>query len=244
MSNLYTTLSKANSGNRIEKVYSVAGSTNITSGTWQIANVGIYVQAGDLILVLLGVSFQGTVYASMNTTGFTLYDSQIQNSSTQDTSLRVYYKISDGTEAALLANNASGYPITAHVFVFRNVDNTNPFDVPSTVRLTATKLPSYMILPDIYPVSDGAFILKYYGIGSQTSGSSLYFTGSYNVSETAIPLTTRAVNATATHSMYSETAGATTNEDLKSASAYFDQSVFINATYGLLAWACALRPAS
>lgn len=210
-----------------------------STSDWTHNFISSSVKAGDFIFVQVSSPYVGAPI--IRNTGYTLLDAPLSNT-TYDSQSRYYYRIADGTETSVDFSAAgTSYGAISFVSVFRGVDNTNPFDVPHTTDTSFYYLDlSYRPVPDIYPVSDGALIIKSMHTPFVTDPTSVLFrapvsphvqelsTYSYatpNIDSTAIIATT------------------TKNEALKSVGAIPNFSESNSVSYGSTSIAVALRPA-
>ena len=197
--------------------------------------------AGDLLLATVSRPTTGapTTYDA----GWTqLFSTSINTSN--DSSTRVYYKISDGTDYRI-----SFSPVTAtagaisNVSVFRGVDNTNPFDVPyvAASEISLSNL-TYSKTLDIYPATQGSLIVKYMHTSFAGAPTSIVYSpyadpGSKNIVLSSYSYPTPSIKQTAV--LYATT----NNASLRSFSALPNYSESVTGSFGQCKYAIALRPA-
>ena len=209
-----------------------------STATWGNTLIGPP-RAGDFIYVQ--VSSPYTYAPQIATAGYTLIAENLSNTN-YDSDTHSYYKISDGTETRVdFGSTNTTYGAIAFLSIFRGVDNTNPFDVPPVTAADAYYLQSsYRPVPDIYPVTSGALIIKsMHTVYAGDPTSVVFFTP--NNSQVKLLKTysypTPSTKATAI------IATTTYNEALKSFGAVPNINESLSTNFGASSIAVALRPA-
>lgn len=148
--------------------------TELTGGTGNI-------QEGDMVIVAVAVgsasTTTGNVDITMSTAGYTEL-ADLFASDTQQTNLAVFYKIMGATPDTTVVTAGTGSvdnSIAAAVQVWRNVDQSNPFDV--AIR-TDTSIDTGVATPDsITTVTENAIIVAI-GASGHAEGTVTYDTPS------------------------------------------------------------------
>lgn len=234
MSGLGSTFSLA-SESPIEHIGTTRQATTTTS-TWTVP-VPSEVRAGDFILV--SVSSASLITLGITSPSFTTMHT-LSSNGTYDVFLRHFWRISDGTETTVSIGGPNTNGAIATCSVFRGVDNTNPFDVPTA---TSTSLYYYTFaqvnMPDIYPVTEGALVIKDLYLAYNGTSVAAYMDASDSPQiETLNRYYYSGGNVNLTHLI----ATSSFNDTLKNyTSQYYEDAG--NYSYGTCAAAIALRPA-
>lgn len=148
----------------LEFVGSIAG--NSADGRNNITlTLPIGIQTGDMVLLAVGCSQTSDRSPYMVTPGYTQVGDWYVDAQFRDPSLAIFYKfMGDTPDATAVCNGATGWGSAASravVHVWRNVDPTQPFDVPLEVAglAVATNVAGGPYSPSITPVTTGAVVI-------------------------------------------------------------------------------------
>lgn len=165
------------------KVGATSGTSTLTLSSGLLGGIRSSVQEGDIVIAAMSSATLTNVTLSINS-GYTLIGSELYGNASgngdPDTNLRVAYKIMGSLPDSTVTFGPSGYIVggaTTMVFVFANVDTTNPLDVAATTAINVGG--GYPNPPAITPSTPGSFIVAVGGMSEGQGTAGLSNNGQY-----------------------------------------------------------------
>lgn len=139
--------------------------TSLTGGLASSASIN------DLVIVTIAAGVNNGTTSPLSVSGYTQAANLVSNptsASGDDLYFYVGYKRLTAADTSVSITGGLASATVIAVQVWRNVNATTPFDVPSTSVTDILMLPS---APAITPLTPGAVIVSTIGIGSDTAGA-------------------------------------------------------------------------